>query len=697
MTRLHGSRSWWRSPEFMAFLLAIVCFANVLPNGYVYDGKAIVRNSPKVTAPGQWRTIWTTDYWSEAADTWLERDLLYRPVALTSYRAVHTLFGERAAAQHAANILLHALASLLIVRLCRALGGDGRAALIAGGVFAVLPIHTEVVANIVGRADILATLGVIGAALCHRRSMLADGNLAIARWRIAAAVLAFLAMGAKESGVAVLPVVVLMDVYVQQANRGHRWFRPATIVRLTYLLAPALLYFGLRFAALQGNWHQAPAVSKTANFLVDTSPAQHALGVVQLWGMYWAKTVWPAVLSVSYSINAIRPATSITNPHVLLGLLTTAALAVASVVAWRRNHKGVAIAALIILACYLPTSQALVLMRVTFAERIWYLPSIGLAVLAGFALAKLATHRAGRILLSLMIAAMLVRCWVRNPEWKNNGTIYRAAYRAMPEAIAALNLYGEWNVYHGDIARGIELLQKALTIDQGFIDAHRALAKAYLKVNQPQAAIYHLQVAAAANPDDHATADLLANVTSRLAATDERLRELRATAEANPEDLEAQLALIHRLRDLGQWHDVFALFDDAPDALRSSPTWQHEHAISLAMAGRRDEAIDRMKRAVELSHDDTGLIVELAMLLLDRRKPATATSPSDLDQARELSNRAMSLAPDDPIVNVCRAELLALQGQIDDAIQHYRRAIDLSPPDSPQRPYWQQRVKSLGG
>ncbi|MEK7757852.1 MAG: hypothetical protein AAB385_11640, partial [Planctomycetota bacterium] len=427
----------WRT-EWIAAAAAIICYVNVLPNDFCYDDDPIVRFNEKVNEPGHWLTIWTTDYWSHTRDQSPNRDLLYRPIALTSYRLVRAVTGPHPLPQHLVNVLLHALVAALLVRLCRRMGLSDAISLAAGVLFAVLPIHSEVVAGVIGRADILATLGVLLALLAHRRSLLAASQSTTACWRIAAAFAAFGAMGAKENGVSVIPLVVVWDAFQTRSRRvsdgGPNWWRWSTLRRLMYLLAPAVLYFGLRYYALEGHLYQRPALTKTVNVLVDAPPWQHVLGVLQLWGMYWAKTFWPSLLCVNYSINSVRLATSPLDPHVLLGTLITVALMIGAVAGWRKNAPTITLLAAAIAVSYAPTANAFVLMQVFFAERVWYLPSVwatALIVLIATPLLRMPVWRAVGIILVLTMAA---RCWIRNEEWRDNGTLYAAAYRDHPNA-----------------------------------------------------------------------------------------------------------------------------------------------------------------------------------------------------------------------------------------------------------------------
>ncbi len=686
---------FWRSPEVLVAAAAVLCFANTLPNDYCYDDIRVVQQDPKVTAPGQWRAIWTTDYWYETRQGAPHRDLLYRPVALSSYRLVRAIAGVGPFAQHLVNLVLHALVAVLVVRLCRCVTALERAALIAGLLFAVLPIHTETVAPIAGRADLLATLGVLLAVLAHASSMHISGRSRRIALGIATGAAAFMAMGAKESGVAVVPLVVLFDAFGgrqdRSASQSAPWWSWPTLGRLAYLLVPLVAYPALRILALGGQLVQAPALTKTINVLVDSPWWQRGLGVLQLWGMYWAKTVWPGVLSVKYSINTIRLAISPFDAHVLLGVLVTVLLAFASIIAWRKGIRSVTLLSVAIVVCYLPTANAFVLMRVFFAERIWYLPSVFVVILVAVLIERHVRRRVGFILMLAVVLAMTARCWTRSAEWRNNGTLYASAYRDQPNGVGALHLYGQWLVNAGQYDRGIELLERALEIDLGFTDAHRTLAEAFLSVGDLPAALMHLQTANMQVPDYPPTVEKLAQVSEALSERDGELVRLKRKAEHRPDDVEVEITLIRRLRDLGLLDEALGRLEERQDVFAESAIWQAEYAVTLVYLNQIDQAIVRYRRSLDPDPDNRQRAVELAMLLIERRKGG------DLGEARRWADHAFKLSPQDPSVLACLAELSALEGDLSTAIKLYEQAIRLLPPDHVQRRHFEQRVQTLGG
>jgi len=696
-----------RHQGLLAAGLAVICYANVPLNGFSHDAKPIVLYNPRVNDAGQWSAIWTTDYWSHTAkDEYQHRDLLYRPITLLSYRLVH-LFGSAAWPQHLVNVLLHAWISFLIVAFCRHIGQPPRSAMAAGFLFAVLPIHTEVVAGMVGRADLLAALGTLLALCGHRRSMMSANMAQKFAWRGLAASAVFVAMGAKESGASAVLLIALFDaLWVGESGGGsrrQRWWPLQTVVRLSYLLVAAGAYFWLRYEALGGQVHQHPPPSKSINVLADAPKWQQALGVMQLWGMYWLKTIYPRILCIDYSINTTRLATSAADPHVLIGLVVASGLIVGSIIAWRKGVRAVAFLCTAIAVSYAPTANAFVLIQVFFAERIWYGPSVWAVMLAGAAIAgwmrSAASATAGNLRTRpmwlatgvVLMAVFTLRCWDRNAEWRNDGTLYAAAHRDHPNGVGVLQLLGQWKAEHGDFDGGVALLKRALEIDLGYTDAHRALGKAYLRRGDAAAAIAHLQVAQMQVPGDPQILEALALAQ---AAVGERwqaeLERLKQAADENPSDVNAEVTLIRRLRETAGAASALARLRLREAEFDDDPSWQAEYAVTQVFLNRPAEAIERYRKCLGLRPQDAQVAVELAMLLLERR------DKDDLAEAAQWAEHAAKVAPGHPPVLVCRAEVLAASGDLAGAAALYQQAITALPPDSPQRPVWQQRAKALG-
>jgi cytochrome c-type biogenesis protein CcmH/NrfG len=153
----------------------------------------------------------------------------------------------------------------------------------------------------------------------------------------------------------------------------------------------------------------------------------------------------------------------------------------------------------------------------------------------------------------------------------------------------------------------------------------------------------------------------------------------------------AQVALIRRLRDLGLLSEALTLHRQGNESFASNALWHAEHAVTLVYMNRIDDAIDHYRRSLDLDPRSPQRTVELAMLLIERR------GPEDIDDAQRWADHAFELAPEDPAVLACLAELAALRGDLPKAFTFYQQAIRKLPTDSPQRRAFEQRLAVLGG
>jgi hypothetical protein len=145
----------------LPILLPILAYLNSLSGDFVHDDiPAIVRN-PAVGGGdgGSLSRLLTVDFWGDRlTDPGSHKS--FRPLTTATFRLTTALADlKNPLAFHSVNILLHAAVSagLYVVGL-RRLGMRRPAARLAAVLFALHPVHTEAVAGIVGRADLLAGL-----------------------------------------------------------------------------------------------------------------------------------------------------------------------------------------------------------------------------------------------------------------------------------------------------------------------------------------------------------------------------------------------------------------------------------------------------------------------------------------------------------------------------------------------------------
>ncbi len=156
MTRSSASpRPLW---PFLVAAAAALVYVNSIANGFALDDIPLVRDNAGIRELSDAPRLFVSPYWPDGAVAGL-----YRPVTALSFLLTRLALGESAAGFHAVNVLLHALVAALVWLQARDVGVHYGTALVTAALFAVHPLHTEAVANVAGRAELLGALFVLAA------------------------------------------------------------------------------------------------------------------------------------------------------------------------------------------------------------------------------------------------------------------------------------------------------------------------------------------------------------------------------------------------------------------------------------------------------------------------------------------------------------------------------------------------------
>ncbi len=232
--------------------LAVLLYLPSVRNGYVLDDTAIVRDNP-IVLEMRFGEALRAPYWPPAEGV-VQGAANWRPLAMLSLVMERWLTGPGvAAAHHAVNAALHGLVVLALFPLARRLAGAWAPA--ACALFAAHPAHAEVVAPIVGRTDLIATLGALLALECFLRYR----DTERARWLALGAAAYAMGLGGKESAAPVILLLPAADVLLL----GRPWRALAGRTAAAYLpfAAVAGLYLAARLAVLgDSSFHHAGEV-----------------------------------------------------------------------------------------------------------------------------------------------------------------------------------------------------------------------------------------------------------------------------------------------------------------------------------------------------------------------------------------------------------------------------------------------------
>jgi tetratricopeptide (TPR) repeat protein len=401
-------------------VLAVLPYLNALRADFTFDDVGVIRDNAAVRALPAVNLLGYV----------YQPGALYRPLTMLTYSANASVSAEPFGF-HLVNVALHVLVSIAVLLLARQFLASPIAALAAAALFAVHPIHTEAVTGIVGRAELLAALGVLAALLASARSLRAAG--ANRRLWLTLSLAAFAAaLLAKENAFTALGLLAVLHWWIEPRESLRR----RLVVLLPYA-AVAVGYLALRVAVVGSlALPEVPDLLDNPLAHVDTASRLRTATIV-LW-QYVDQLTVPLQLSADYSFNQIPVALSWGDARFLGAAVLCTTLALATLLAARRAPL-LAIAALFVVIPLALTANVLFAIGTIKAERLLYLPSVGWCLAAGWLLGCTAVrHR--RAAVGALVALLLVfgiRAALRNEQWRDDATLYTATLADAPASAKA--------------------------------------------------------------------------------------------------------------------------------------------------------------------------------------------------------------------------------------------------------------------
>jgi hypothetical protein len=368
----------------------------------------------------------------------------YRPLTTLLLSVEHAMFGLRPWGWHLVSILLHAGASAFAVALSSRLLPSTGAALFAGLLFAVHPVHTEAIAASCYQTTLLAALLAMAALWVLGLGL--DGRWRVGRAAVLAAMLAGLAALAKEEGAAV--VLLAWAGVVLAPGGASRRGKAALLGGLTAAVGVALL---ARMMVVPGS---------NDSFFGEAGLAVVAMTMLRVVVLYARLLVAPVVLCPFYDWFIVPPSSDV-SPESVLGLVLAAGL-VPAVLALRRRAPAAAVGLCWLALALVPVMHIVPILNVA-AERFLYLPSVGFA----FAMAALFTwgrkHRPNLALgfAVVVVALFATRTLTRWADWRDDRVLNQATAKDFPETPTPLLNLAQIEVAAGNPVAALDHLERA--------------------------------------------------------------------------------------------------------------------------------------------------------------------------------------------------------------------------------------------
>ncbi|MGB3547732.1 MAG: tetratricopeptide repeat protein [Saprospiraceae bacterium] len=600
-------RTWFRKPAGLAALLAGVCillYANTFGHGFVLDDAlAVSQNALVQRGFSGIGDIFAHDFFygffQDESKAALVSGGRYRPLTLAMFAVEYQLSGGSATALHIFNVLWYALTTVVLFFFLRRLflqpGRKERvvpAALLTAGVtallFAVHPLHTEVVANIKGRDEIIALLGGLLAA--HAALRYADGGGK--KWLGGVAAALFAGLLAKENAVAFIGVSAV-SFYIFRPERTR-----AAVVTTAVGLGALAVYLFVRATVLGWSFGEPsaellnnPFLKLVGNTYVPFSGGERLATITYTLGEYLRLLAVPAPLTHDYYPRAVA-VMQWGDWRVLLAFFANLALLGFGLwAAARRRLIGFGI--LVYFGTLFLVSNLVFPVGTNMSERFAFMPSAGYAVVvaalwSGYRLKR--KPGTSKWLVWGPLAALVVIYSIitvaRNPAWESNYTLFTTDISTSPNSAKLRNAMG-----------GV------------LVDTYQKLPAAQQPVRREmlQEAIGHLNEALVIHPLYKEPLLIRGNAKLLLDDYDGALLDYDQALQLNP-DYEAatrnkriglQMAGKYYGEQQGDVQRAIGYLTRAYQMDQTDPETTRLLGIAYAQAGRIEEAIPYMEKAAE--------------------------------------------------------------------------------------------------
>ncbi len=288
-------------------ILVGLSYGNSFQSGFVLDNEFIIKDDPRLRA-ASWenvRLIFTEDYWYPKGVGGL-----FRPITTLSFLFDYSICGhaEDPTRYHWINVVMHLINACLVYLLMRRISTGFWVAFFTASLFAVHPITTESVTNLVGRSDLIATFSVLAGLLLYIRSTQVNSKRRWI-WLSLMAIVTVVGVLSKESAIVIAGLIPVYDLVFrfreEDASKGSmfKWLGRQFLKSYIVFVPIVMGVFLIRYLMLYEN---GPTVMAWGdNPLRATDLLSARLTAVKVIVYYFGLLVLPLRLSCDYTLNAI--------------------------------------------------------------------------------------------------------------------------------------------------------------------------------------------------------------------------------------------------------------------------------------------------------------------------------------------------------------------------------------------------------
>lgn len=417
-------------PFYLLFGFAIVLYANSLLNKYASDDRLMItENAFTKKGFSGIKEIMTNDAFVGFFGK--QKNLVaggrYRPLSHVTFAIEYGIFNDfDPFVGHLINVLLYAFACLLLYKVLSMLFPPGKKpfylsfAFIATALFIAHPLHTEAVANVKGRDEIMSMLGSFGTMYFVLRYIQTSRPV----YFLWAALVFLLGLLSKENAITFVTIIPLTLYFFTKTRVKN------ILISTGCLLGVAFIFVIIRASILGFIMGAKIDYELLNNPFVGTTVAQQFATILLTWGKYLLLLLFPHPLTHDYYPKQI-PIINMSDIRAVIPMLIYAAMIIYAI--WRFTKKGIIAYSILFFGLTFSIQSNLVFPIGTFMnERFMFLPLLGFCmVLAYLATEKFTMwfkeNKAQYItyaFIGIILLGYSVKTIARNPVWHDDYTLF---------------------------------------------------------------------------------------------------------------------------------------------------------------------------------------------------------------------------------------------------------------------------------
>lgn len=534
---------------------------------------------------------------------------------------------------HLFNVLFYGLTGIVLYLLLLKLLLPGKSEVFAYGLafiatflFMAHPIHTEVVANIKGRDEIIALLGSLAAAYLTIRAHYEKKPV----FYIGAAIVFFIALLSKENAITFLAVIPLMFYFFTKAktNDIFKYSLPLLAATVVFLIIRGSV-LGWSLGEPSKELMNNPFLKIEGNQWVPFTAGEKLATVFYTLGKYIQLLIFPHPLTHDYYPRQVG-IMNWSDWQSVVSLLLYLAIFVYAVKGFLKKDP-VSFGIFYFLVTLSIVSNIVFAVGVPMSERFMFMPSVGFCFIVAILAFRLSEKIAGKklssfsqlnpalVLTAIVVLFFSIKTISRNEVWKDNFTLFTTDVKVSTNSAKLNNAVGGdlIRVYHDHenetlkkqkLVEAVQYLEKALSIHPTYKNSMLQLGNCYNYLQEYEKSIsYYLKILAMTPGDEEATNNL--GITYREAGKyygeqkgdlSTALKYLEKAYELRPDEYET-------LRLLGVAHGVQGRHDKAINFFAKALEKQPENAEAIwnlanayFYAGNEAKASELRQKALQI-------------------------------------------------------------------------------------------------